>query len=101
MDERKKDRSTWAVGGGVLLGIGVGFFFLHASANITLDKSNRKHEETQRIDARTMESHHTISDQDDDDHLTDHGYELITKQMQLSKNCRVLRYNDKTFLSTR
>ena len=25
------DRSTWAVGGGVLLGIGVGFFFLQTS----------------------------------------------------------------------
>lgn len=26
------DKSTWAIGGGVLLGIGVGFFFLQASA---------------------------------------------------------------------
>ena len=26
------DKSTWAIGGGVLLGIGVGFFFLPASA---------------------------------------------------------------------
>jgi len=26
------DKSTWAVGGGLLLGIGVGFFFLHQSA---------------------------------------------------------------------
>jgi len=25
------DRSTWAIGGGVLLGVGVGFFFLHVS----------------------------------------------------------------------
>ena len=25
------DRSTWAIGGGVLLGIGVGFFFLQGS----------------------------------------------------------------------
>jgi hypothetical protein len=24
----KDDKSTWAIGGGVLLGIGVGFFFL-------------------------------------------------------------------------
>lgn len=25
------DKSSWATGGGVLLGIGVGFFFLHES----------------------------------------------------------------------
>ena len=32
-DERNKlDKSTWAIGGGVLLGLGVGFFFLHQSA---------------------------------------------------------------------
>jgi hypothetical protein len=28
---RDNDKSTWAIGGGVLLGIGVGFFFLEAS----------------------------------------------------------------------
>ena len=28
---RDTDRSTWAIGGGVLLGIGVGFFFLQTS----------------------------------------------------------------------
>ena len=26
--DKKDDKSTWAIGGGVLLGIGVGFFFL-------------------------------------------------------------------------
>jgi hypothetical protein len=26
------DKSTWAIGGGVLLGVGVGFFFLETSA---------------------------------------------------------------------
>ena len=32
-DERKKmDKDTWAIGGGVLLGLGVGFFFLQQSA---------------------------------------------------------------------
>ena len=33
MDEqiKKEDKSTWAIGGGVLLGIGVGFFFLQQS----------------------------------------------------------------------
>ncbi len=33
MDNRKKnaDRSTWAIGGGLLLGLGVGFFFLKES----------------------------------------------------------------------
>ena len=29
---KKEDRSTWAIGGGVLLGIGLGFFFLRESA---------------------------------------------------------------------
>ncbi len=28
---RKDDKSTWAIGGGVLLGVGVGFFFLQES----------------------------------------------------------------------
>ena len=29
---KKDDKSTWAIGGGLLLGIGVGFFFLKESA---------------------------------------------------------------------
>jgi hypothetical protein len=32
MADRKDDRSTWAIGGGLLLGLGVGFFFLNESA---------------------------------------------------------------------
>jgi hypothetical protein len=28
---KKDDRSTWAIGGGLLLGMGVGFFFLKES----------------------------------------------------------------------
>ena len=32
MADRKDDRSTWAIGGGLLLGLGVGFFFLRESA---------------------------------------------------------------------
>jgi hypothetical protein len=32
MIERKDDKSTWAIGGGLLLGLGVGFFFLKESA---------------------------------------------------------------------
>jgi hypothetical protein len=32
MKDKKDDRSTWAIGGGVLVGIGVGFFFLQTSA---------------------------------------------------------------------
>jgi hypothetical protein len=31
MAERKDDRSTWAIGGGLLLGFGVGFVFLRVS----------------------------------------------------------------------
>jgi hypothetical protein len=27
----KEDKSSWAIGGGVLLGIGIGFFFLRAN----------------------------------------------------------------------
>lgn len=30
--DKKLDKSTWAVGGGIMLGLGVGFFFLHQSA---------------------------------------------------------------------
>ncbi len=29
--EKKEDKSTWAIGGGIMLGIGVGFFFLKFS----------------------------------------------------------------------
>lgn len=29
--EKKEDKSTWAIGGGLLLGTGVGFFFLKES----------------------------------------------------------------------
>ncbi|MBT8351664.1 MAG: hypothetical protein KJO26_10590 [Deltaproteobacteria bacterium] len=28
MAEKKIDKSTWAIGGGLLIGIGVGFFFI-------------------------------------------------------------------------
>jgi hypothetical protein len=30
--DKKDDKSTWAIGGGVLLGLGFGFFFLQESA---------------------------------------------------------------------
>jgi hypothetical protein len=29
---KKSGKETWAIGGGILLGLGVGFFFLHQSA---------------------------------------------------------------------
>ena len=32
MTFNKEDKSTWATGGGVILGTGVGFFFLQTSA---------------------------------------------------------------------
>jgi hypothetical protein len=28
MSNKKEDKSTWAIGGGLLLGVGIGFFFL-------------------------------------------------------------------------
>ena len=31
-NSKKLDKSTWAIGGGALLGVGVGFFFLDQSA---------------------------------------------------------------------
>ena len=31
MTNKKEDKSTWAIGGGVILGIGIGFFFLKNS----------------------------------------------------------------------
>ena len=30
--DKKEDKSTWAIGGGLLLGLGTGFFFLQTSA---------------------------------------------------------------------
>lgn len=32
MADKKEDRSTWAIGGGVLLGLGIGFFFFKSAA---------------------------------------------------------------------
>ena len=32
MTDVTKDKSSWAVGGGVILGLGVGFFFLRTDA---------------------------------------------------------------------
>ena len=32
MTDKKDDKSTWAIGGGVLIGTGVGLFFLQTSA---------------------------------------------------------------------
>lgn len=32
MTDKKVDKSTWAIGGGVLLGTGIGLFFLQTSA---------------------------------------------------------------------
>ena len=32
MADKKNDKSTWAIGGGVIAGTGVGFFFLQTSA---------------------------------------------------------------------
>ncbi len=31
-DHKMEDKSTWAIGGGVLIGVGVGFFLLKISA---------------------------------------------------------------------
>jgi hypothetical protein len=31
MSNKEDDKSTWAIGGGLLLGLGVGFFFLQES----------------------------------------------------------------------
>lgn len=31
MANQKNDKSTWAIGGGLLMGLGAGFFFLKAS----------------------------------------------------------------------
>ena len=31
MSNEHEDRSTWAIGGGVIIGLGVGFFFLPGS----------------------------------------------------------------------
>ena len=31
MTNKKDDKSTWAIGGGILMGIGVGFFFVRES----------------------------------------------------------------------
>ena len=31
MAKKEEDKSTWAIGGGLLLGLGIGFFFLKIS----------------------------------------------------------------------
>ena len=32
--KNKEDKSTWAIGGGLLAGLGTGFFFFHSAALI-------------------------------------------------------------------
>ncbi len=32
MAEASRDKSNWAIGGGIIAGVGVGMFFLHTSA---------------------------------------------------------------------
>ena len=32
MTSKERDKSTWAIGGGLLIGTGVGFFFIQESA---------------------------------------------------------------------
>lgn len=32
MEHNTEDKSTWAIGGGTLLGLGIGFFFLRENA---------------------------------------------------------------------
>lgn len=32
MSNKEEDKSTWAIGGGLLLGVGIGFYFLPQSA---------------------------------------------------------------------
>ena len=32
MTNKVRDKSTWAIGGGILIGLGVGFFFIQESA---------------------------------------------------------------------
>jgi hypothetical protein len=34
MTNSRNDKSTWATGGGVILGVGVGFFFLQSGASL-------------------------------------------------------------------
>jgi len=36
MSDKNHNRSTWAVGGGLLAGLGIGFFFLEKSALVFL-----------------------------------------------------------------
>ncbi len=31
MTNKNNDKSTWAIGGGILIGVGVGFFFIQES----------------------------------------------------------------------
>ena len=66
-------------------------FSLHKSATIMLDKSNRKHENTHRLNAISVDSSRTYGHDKEGSYLTDYAYNKVTEQLSLSKACRGIR----------
>ena len=61
------------------------FFNLHKSANIMLDKSNRKHENAYRLNATCVDSSRTNAVDNKGHYLTNYAYNMITEQLSLTK----------------
>ena len=74
------------------------FFNLHKSANIMLDKSNRKHKNTYNLNANSIDSSSTNSDGNECHYLTNCAHNTIMEQLSLSKSCRAMRYDKTTYL---
>ena len=70
-------------------------FSLHKLTNIILNKLNRKHENTYRLNANSVDSSRANSGGNEEHYLTDYAYNMIMQQLSLSKSCRDIRY-DKT-----
>ena len=63
-----------------------------------LDKSNRKHENTYRLNANSVDSSRTNSHGNEGHYLTDFTFNMIMEQLSLSKSCRAIRYDKNKFL---
>ena len=62
-----------------------------------LDKSKRKHQDTYRVNARSVNNNRTNSDDNMGEYLTDHAYHAICNELSLSQKCRVMRYDKDMF----
>ena len=73
-------------------------FSLHSAWKVMLDKSNSRNLEIQRINARNIESNRTSHAEQNGEYVTDHAYDLLNKQLALSKKCVAIQYDTGLYL---